>query len=34
MEKLEKELKEVKGSAAPKEEQQYEPTRPHRAPRQ
>jgi hypothetical protein len=33
MEDLEKGLKELKGFATPKEEQQYQPTRPLRAPR-
>jgi hypothetical protein len=33
MEELEKVLKELKGSAAPQEEQQYEPTSTPRAPR-
>jgi hypothetical protein len=33
MEQLEKGLKELKGFATPYEEQQYEPTRPPRAPR-
>jgi hypothetical protein len=33
MEELEKGLKELKGFAAPSEEQQYQPTRPPRAPR-
>jgi hypothetical protein len=33
IEELEKGLKELKGFATPKKEQQYQPTRPSRAPR-